>query len=140
MYSTEVQRWCPDRQAFASRQDTLPTGQAHTLEASFLLLAQVADQAVYRSTSGKTSAVLLAHAAKATILLWISDAHSLNCLRCACCWFITKYLMICSWCFCCGYLGMQYSFCAGYLYASHDSFAERPNVQCRPQSDCLLSV
>lgn len=32
VYSTEVQRWCPNRQAFASKQDTLPSGHANTLE------------------------------------------------------------------------------------------------------------
>ena len=32
VYSTEVQRWCPDRQCFAASQDQLPTGQADVFE------------------------------------------------------------------------------------------------------------
>ncbi|KAL0022923.1 hypothetical protein WJX77_008050 [Trebouxia sp. C0004] len=32
VYSTEVRRWCPDRQCFAASQDQLPTGQADMFE------------------------------------------------------------------------------------------------------------
>ncbi|KAL3152518.1 hypothetical protein ABBQ32_001551 [Trebouxia sp. C0010 RCD-2024] len=32
IYSTEVQRWCPDRDCFAGTQDQLPTGQADVFE------------------------------------------------------------------------------------------------------------
>lgn len=32
IYSTEVQRWCPDRDCFAATQDQLPTGQADVFE------------------------------------------------------------------------------------------------------------
>jgi len=32
VYSTEVRRWCPDRQCFAASQDQLPTGQADVFE------------------------------------------------------------------------------------------------------------
>ncbi len=32
VYSTEVQRWCPDRQCFAASQDQLPTGLADMFE------------------------------------------------------------------------------------------------------------
>lgn len=32
VYSTEVQRWCPDRECFAATQDQRPTGQADVLK------------------------------------------------------------------------------------------------------------
>lgn len=32
VYSTEVQRWCPDRECFAATKDQLPTGQADVFE------------------------------------------------------------------------------------------------------------
>ncbi len=32
VYSTEVQRWCPDRQCFAASQDQLPTGLTDMFE------------------------------------------------------------------------------------------------------------
>ena len=32
VYTSEVQRWCPDRQCFAAINDQLPTGQADVFE------------------------------------------------------------------------------------------------------------
>lgn len=50
MYSTEVQRWCPDREAFAHKQDTLPSGHANTLEvrtaASWSLYEESSEESV----------------------------------------------------------------------------------------------
>lgn len=39
VYSTEVQRWCPDRDCFAATQDQLPTGQADLFEVCSFPLA-----------------------------------------------------------------------------------------------------
>ena len=39
VYSTEVRRWCPDRQCFAASQDQLPTGQADVFEVYALKLS-----------------------------------------------------------------------------------------------------